>query len=224
MKQNPNRITLLRIIASVICFGLPTLFLILNPNISVQTILSYTPENTIAAACVLMIIYAVKSILVFFPLIILQIVAGSIFPPLIAIAINLLGILVVLTIPYLLGRLAGIRIIEQLTEKYPKFQHIINQQHKSSLFLCFFLRSISCLPGDLITMYFGATKTPFSQNLVGGALGILPGMILATIMGNSIQDPDSPAFWISLLLTIAISVASALFYYFYQHKKENNSK
>ena len=81
--------------------------------------------------------------------------------------------------------------------------------------LNFFLRAISCLPGDLVTLYLGATHTHFWHNFLGGTLGIVPGMILATVMGVGIQDPSSPTFWVSAALTVGLSVSSTVFYSVY---------
>ena len=71
-------------------------------------------------------------------------------------------------------------------------------------------------------MYLGATHTPFFHNLLGGTLGILPGMILATIMGINIQDPTSPAFWISVALSVGLAVLSTLLYYIYLKLQKEN--
>ena len=96
----------------------------------------------------------------------------------------------------------------------------MEKQSSHSSFLCFFLRVISCLPGDLVTMYLGATHTPFFHNLLGGTLGILPGLILATFMGRSIQDPSSPAFWISAALSVGLTVLSTVLYYVYLKRQK----
>ena len=92
------------------------------------------------------------------------------------------------------------------------------------LFLCFFLRAVSCLPGDIVTLYLGATRTPFWHNLLGGTLGILPGMVLATLMGSSIQDPSSPAFWLSAALSVGLAASSALLYavYWKRHREDGD--
>lgn len=122
-----------------------------------------------------------------------------------------------------MGKAAGIKAIQKLVQKYPRFGEIIGKQQDNALFLCFFLRIISCLPGDVVTMYFGATRTPFWQNLIAGALGVLPGMVLATLMGSSIQDPESPAFWISAILMITLAVLSAILYYAYRRKMQKKT-
>lgn len=198
----------------------------LHSDLSLDAILTYTPHNSLRSAALLLLFYGLKSATIFFPLLILEMAAGYLFPAPTALVINLLGILIVLTIPYWIGRAAGIRQINKLTEKYPKFQAIMEKQLDHSFFLSFFLRAISCLPGDIVTLYLGATHTSFWQNLVGGALGILPGMVLATFMGVSIQNPSSPAFWISVVLSVGLAVLSTVLYYVYlkrQKGKENTA-
>lgn len=146
--------------------------------------------------------------------------AGYLFPTPIALMVNLLGVLIVLTVPYWLGRTFGLRKVSKLTQKYPKFQAVMEKQTAHSLFLCFFLRVISCLPGDLVTMYLGAARTPFSHNLLGGVLGIVPGMVLATVMGLNIRDPASPAFWISAALSAGLAVLSTVLYSIYRKRQK----
>ena len=194
--------------------------LFLYSDISPQTILTDALQNPLLTAGLLLLLYMLKSLTIFFPLLILEMAAGYLFPAPAALIINFLGIGIVLTIPYWIGRALGLRQVSKLTRKYPKFQAIMEKQQNHSFFLCFFLRVISCLPGDIVTMYLGATHTPFSHNLLGGTLGILPGMILATFMGVNIQDPSSPAFWISAALSVGLAVFSIVFYYVYLKRQK----
>ena len=196
----------------------------LHSDISLQAVLTGAPQNPLLTAGVLLLLYMLKSLTIFFPLLILEMAAGYLFPAPAALLLNFLGIWIVLTIPYWIGHALGLRQVSKLTQKYPKFQTFMEKQQNPSFFLCFFLRVISCLPGDIVTMYFGATHTPFSHNLLGGTLGILPGMILATFMGLNIQDPSSPAFWISAALSVGLAVLSTVLYYVYlkrQKEKED---
>lgn len=194
--------------------------LFLYSDISPQTILTDALQNPLLTAGLLLLLYMLKSLTIFFPLLILEMAAGYLFPAPVALIINFLGIGIVLTIPYWIGRALGLRQVSKLTRKYPKFQAIMEKQQNHSFFLCFFLRVISCLPGDIVTMYLGATHTPFSHNLLGGTLGILPGMILATFMGVNIQDPSSPAFWISAALSVGLAVLSIVLYYVYLKRQK----
>lgn len=194
--------------------------LALHSDISLQAILAAVPQNPFLTVGLLLLLYMLKSLTIFFPLLILEMAVGYLFPAPAALIINFLGIWIVLTIPYWIGRALGIRQVSKLTRRYPKFQTVMKKQHSHSFFLCFFLRVISCLPGDLVTMYLGATHTPFFHNLLGGTLGILPGMVLATVMGVGIQDPSSPAFWISAVLSVGLAALSTMLYYVYlTHQK-----
>lgn len=194
--------------------------LFLYSDVSPQAILTDAPQDPLLAAGLLLLLYMLKSLTIFFPLLILEMAAGYLFPAPAALAINLLGVCIVLTIPYWIGRALGLRQVSKLTRKYPKLQAVMEKQNSHSVFLCFFLRVISCLPGDLVTMYLGATRTPFCHNLLGGILGIFPGMILATLMGINIQDPSSPAFWISVALSAGLAVASTALYYVYLKRQK----
>lgn len=221
-KRRPRRVYAAVCILGGIFLAL-AIALALPSNISLHTIWSYTPQHPFLAAPLLLLAYVLKSATIFFPLLALQMAAGYLFPIPSALVINLLGIWIILTVPYWIGRALGLRQVSKLTRKYPKFQAVLEIQQDHSFFLCFFLRAISCLPGDLVTMYLGATHTPFSHNLLGGTLGILPGMILATIMGVSIQDPSSPAFWISAALSVGLAILSTVFYSVYWKRQKGKT-
>lgn len=210
-----------KIILLILALLIAILCLLLDPDITVETLLAYTPENPALAAFVLLLLFGLKSATIFFPLIVLEITGGHLFPAGIALLINFIGISIVLTVPYWIGRISGINAIRSLIQKYPKFEEILTRQQSNSFFLCFFLRIINCLPGDVVTMYLGATKTPYLQNMAGGLLGLLPGMILATILGSNIQDPSSPAFWVSISLTAILSIASVGIYGLYRRRLRN---
>lgn len=211
-------------IFAIVILCLTILFAILatGDTFSLQKISYYVFQHPLLAAIVFLLLYAAKSFTVVFPILVLQIAVGNIFPIPSALVINLAGILIVLTIPYTIGKHVGMETVSKLIQKYPRFAKIIDVQQKNSLFLCFFLRIISCLPGDVVSMYFGATNTPLWQNLLGGTLGILPGMVLATFMGDSIQNPSSPEFWVSAILTVVLALTSLLLYYLYCKKLRNS--
>jgi uncharacterized membrane protein YdjX (TVP38/TMEM64 family) len=217
-KNKSTLLKMLRLFLLAICILILTVCFIASPELSVQTLLDHTPQNPVAAAAAILVLYVLKSVTVFFPLIILEIAVGHLFSHWVAFLINFIGMLIILTVPYWIGRATGMDAIQKQIQKHPKFGEILDKQQDRSFFLCFFLRVISCLPGDIVTMYLGATKTPFWKNLVAGALGVLPGMISATLMGESIQDPQSPMFWLSAGLMILLAALSVLFYYLYRRR------
>ena len=100
--------------------------------------------------------------------------------------------------------------------KYPRFADIVGRGQKNEVFLSFFLRIISCLPGDIVSIWFGASGARFVPYLFASLLGTMPGVICATLLGMNITDPTSPMFWISLGLNVLLSVLSAVGYFVYK--------
>lgn len=211
-------LTILRYIPLIICLGFATWYLLSGENISVDTILSRVPSTPLRAAVFMIVLYAAKSLSVVFPIIVLHIAGGFLFPPFVAVIVNTIGTIVELTVPYWVGRISRTAYTDRLMEKHPKIADVISKLDSKSFSMSFFLRIISCLPGDAVSMYLGVTKQPFKSYLAGSFLGTLPSIITATLLGTSVTDPTSPMFWISLSLTVGISVFSFLFYIIWQKK------
>ncbi len=209
---------ILRILPIALCICLIAAYLLLNQDITVRSILDYAPSNPQAAAVFLILMYALKSLSIVFPMIVLNIAGGFLFSPGAAVFVNIFGVVVTLILPYWVGRFSGANFAEKLIEKYPKLGEILRFQHRSAFFLSFFLRAISCLPGDAVSMYLGAVKMPFGKYLSGSLLGTLPGIITATLIGTSVTEPSSPLFWGSILLTALLSVISFLSYVIWYKK------
>ena len=119
-------------------------------------------------------------------------------------------------VAYWIGHISGTAALEKLVEKHSIIETIIQNQNNNSFFICFLLRTLYCLPGDIVSMYLGAAKTPFKCYLFASTLGTLPSTILATLFGASITEPSSPMFWISVVLMTLFAGASWLFYHIYK--------
>jgi uncharacterized membrane protein YdjX (TVP38/TMEM64 family) len=165
------------------------------------------------SALILLLLYALKSLSVAFPIAVLEVVAGIVFPLPIALLLNLIGIVIVLTIPYHIGRLSGHDLADQIIGRNKWLERISEYQSKNAFFVSFLLRVIAILPGDIVSMYLGASGIRFPQFLTGCLLGALPRMIAYTIAGDSIMTPNSPAFIISVLLSVLLAVISFAVHY-----------
>lgn len=209
---NKKMINFLKSLPLLACMLFVVLFLASGNDITVDTILNYTPESPFAAAVVLLLFYALKSVSFVFPIAVLQIAAGHLFPTPAALLINFLGRAITLSIPYWVGRFSGSDLISNLQEKYPKLKEICDRQGQRPVFISFLLRTFCFLPGDAVSLYLGAIGIPFRCYLTGGILGTTLGIVLATVLGSSITKPGSPAFWLSALLMALTAVISAVFY------------
>lgn len=126
MKPQKNRkiITFLKALPLIVCIIFIVLFLASGNDITVQTVLSYTPESPFAAAMVILLLYALKSVSFVFPIAVLQIATGHLFQTPVALFINFLGKTITLSIPYWVGRFSGSDMTGSLQRKYPKIKKI----------------------------------------------------------------------------------------------------
>lgn len=208
--------TILKYLPFVICILFVILFLVFGRDVTPEMLLHYTPENPVLAAFVLLAMYGFKSLSIFFPLIVLEVAGGYLFSPWTALLVNTVGVILCLTLPYLVGCLSGTEAVEKAIRKYPRFAEMIGRGQKNEVFLSFFLRIISILPGDIVSIWFGASGARFVPYLIASLLGTMPGVICATLLGMNITDPASPMFWISLGLNVLLSVLSAVGYFVYK--------
>ena len=177
---------------------------------TVQEILAWQPPNLMVAALVILAAYAVKSVLIFVPIMVMQIASGHFFSKEAAIFINTLGLAIVMAVPYWMGRLGGSKQMEKIMRRYPKVAKLVNLQHDNEMAVCFMLRACAVPPPDVVTMYLGASNVHFLTNVVGGVMGSFPCMVLTTLLGANIRDPASPAFWQVIALNIVWVLLSAL--------------
>ena len=209
-------LTMLRYAPLIVCAVFMCLYLFSGEDVTPESLLNFAPEDPLLAALFLILLYAFKSLTIFFPIIILNVLGGFMFEPFHALIVNSVGLLVELTVPYLIAKYSGSNISERMINKHPKLAEIVDAQGENSFFMTFFLRVISCLPGDAVSMYLGTTGIPLEKYLLASYLGSLPGMVAATLLGMSITDPTSPMFWVSIGLTVGISIISFLVYFIWR--------
>lgn len=129
------------------------LFLHNRYHISTEQILSWQPENLFLAAGILMLFYAVKSASVFIPIMIPQILADHLHTRDLALLINILGLLVVVSVPYGIGKTLGSAGMAELVREYPRIQTILNTQEENQMAFSFMFRVCAVPPADIVTMY-----------------------------------------------------------------------
>ncbi|MCC8357390.1 MAG: hypothetical protein LJU34_06055, partial [Oscillospiraceae bacterium] len=109
------------VIAADISIAPALIFLIalylLGNNVTGDTILSFTPENLWLAALVFMGLYAIKSVVVVIYLKLLYVASGLVFPLPIALAVNIVGTALEMTLPYLFGLYRCQRAMEKISTR-----------------------------------------------------------------------------------------------------------
>jgi len=193
-------------LASILIFM--ALYFVYGRDLDVQDLLNYSTGNLFLTAVIFVVLYAIKSLSVFFPIILLEVAVGMTYTVGPAIVINIIGNLACFTVPYLLGRYSGQGMTDYLIKKHPKLHEIYSRQKDNEWFISFFLRAISCLPGDIVSIYLGAQKFSYPVYLFGSLSGSIFGIIAATVMGDNILDPSSPQFIIAATVTLLIALSA----------------
>lgn len=200
------------------------LCLINKDRITVDNIVAYTPDNMFLAIIVMLALFAVKSVSIFIYCGLLYAASGILFPIPIAIAVNIVGSIIMATIPFWIGRKAGVSLVDDLLQKHPKLQFLKAIPIQNPFFMSFFVRIIGILPSDILGLYFGATGIQYKNYITGALLGMLPQTVTFCLMGTSINDVTSPEFMISLIFELSLMVISTTAYAIWMKRVKQKNK
>ena len=177
-------------------------------ELSVEQILSFTPENLWYAALIMCALFFLKSLSIFVYSGILFTVNGIIFPMALAIFMDAVGIAIMSTAPFFLGRRLGKGAVDAIKSKYPKFRELDRSGHENELLFTTILRLIHFLPSDIVSAFLGAHDFRYGGYLLGSVLGVMPSAVMFSFMGTSVSEPGSPQFIFSTVVQIAIILFS----------------
>lgn len=188
-------------------------------DIKAGQLLQLLPKTPLAAAGALLFAYALKSMSMVFPVTVLFLAAGAVFHPLAALLLNLLGLTVSVTLQYWIGRYSGEGLFCRLSEKHPRLRRAVQAANHNEFFASYLLRAAGVLNLDLTSMALGAAGISYRPFLFGSLLGLLPGMVLQTLMGRHLDEPFSPAFLLLFGAMLLLSFASALLCRLWERRK-----
>ncbi len=181
------------------------------PEFTTQELVEIAPSNLIIAILVILAAYAIKSLAMVFPILAIYIASGLLFPAPLAIAVNIAGALLNAAIPYFIGRYSCSVTVEKLIVKHPKLKKADIWTKKNSVLSVYILRIVGFLPGDVVSLFCGASNVRPLPYFLGSLLGKLPVLILATIMGTQAENMLSLKFLIPFIGLVALSLCSSFF-------------
>jgi len=177
-------------------------------DFSVEQVLSFTPENLWYAVLIMCGLFFLKSLSIFIYSGILFTVNGIIFPMALAIAMDCVGIAIMSTAPFFLGRRLGKGAVDAIKNKYPAFRELDRTGHENEFLFTTILRLIHFLPSDIVSAFLGANDFSYGKYLAGSIIGVIPSAVMFSFMGTSVSEPGSPQFIISTAVQIAIILFS----------------
>ena len=213
-----RRLRLARCLLGAVWIAIIVICLLHKEDFTLEGILSYTPRQPLLAALVLWGLFAVKSLSIFLYSGLLYAASGILFPLPVAIAVNIAGTAVMVSIPYWLGKKLGSQAVQYILHRWPKSAMLHDLHSGSDFFFVLIVRLLSILSADAVSAYMGAVGVKYRAYLPACLLGFLPTCILFPIMGMSISDVRSPQFLIAASIQLAEMLASCITFHFYRKK------
>lgn len=211
---------LVRVAVAMIIFVVAVIYYDELKNIDVRAIVEGSSSVYFAVATIWGI-YFVKSVLFIIPASLIYISIGMAFSPVTACLISLVGIIVEVTATYFLGRFLGGDYVENLLRKSKGGQKILDMKLNDNFLALLGIRALPVFPIDFVSLFWGASKCKFLRYFIASVIGIMPRVILFTILGDGIYD-YIPIHLIIKIVIFAIPVASIVYLikHFIKIKKE----
>lgn len=154
-------------------------------SLDVEQILS-SIDNTALIVAVVLCMYFVKGLIFILPASVIYIAVGVILSPWLAVGVNIIGIIIEVTVTYILGRFLGGDYVKKLLLKKKTGQKILATDFQNKKWLIFITRLLPMFPIDFLSLFFGATKSNFLIYFILSVVGIAPRVILFTVIGDNL--------------------------------------
>ena len=167
-------------------------------------------DSLILAAVTVIGVYFVKSFVFVVPASLVYLAVGMAFETWQAIVISTVGIASEITCTYFLGRFLGKDAVTKKLSGNKVGEKLLNMKSKNKNLVIFTIR-FTGLPIDFSSLFMGAFDFRFLPYFVLSLLGILPRVILLTIIGDSFYNLI-PMKYIITAIIVAIPLGLSAFF------------
>lgn len=223
-KSSDNLFNYKKIITVVLIIIGIIIYLIFGEEITVDNILNMSPRNRIIASIFILILYLIKSMSIVGPIMALYIASGLIFPLYWAIPLNILGVAIGLTYSYKIGYSSGDFLKEKILSRYDKLNEFYSVVKDNEWFSAFIIRIVGLLPHDIVNMFFGSLRISYYKYMTASIIGLMPMMIISTVIGRTITDPTSREFLWAVIMRVVLSISASLIYRIILNKSKKSTK
>ncbi len=197
------------ILKAVFAIGL-TAAIIINyktlSNLDIRELIN-SAGSVSAAAFLVLGVYLLKSVVFVVPASLIYIAVGMAFDTRLAIVLNCVGIMLEITATYIMGKILGKDAVTKRLSKVKAGEKLLNMQSKSKNLMVFTIR-ITGLPIDFSSLFMGAFDFKYLPYFLFSLLGILPRVILLTVIGDRFYNLI-PMKYIITAVIIIIPLAAA---------------
>jgi phospholipase D1/2 len=180
---------------------------------TVETVTAWAETfSTYPAAPLLVVAAYIVGSVVFFPRTLLTLGTVLAFGPWFGFVYAMLGVLVAAFLTYYVGRLVSRDTVRRIAGE--KINNITNTLRRRGLIAVVAVRMLPIAPFDIVNVVCGATRIKLWHFMVGTFIGMLPGMLAATVFGDQLKNAmgDGKINWwvvavIALLFGASIFIA-----------------
>lgn len=162
------------------------------------------------APIIFLLIYSLKPIFLFVPVLPLSIVAGSVFGPYKAFLLSMIGCFASATLAFFLANFLGRSFVEKLLKG--KTMKLDSSIEKHGALIMAMMRLSFVFPYDPLSYAAGLTKMKYKDFILGTLIGVSPEMLSYSLMGKSLEHPFSKGFFIPILSIIIIALSASYIY------------
>ena len=131
-------------------------------------------------------VYALKSVVFVVPASLIYVAVGGIFSHWKAVALNLAGIFLELTLTFLLGKLLGRKTVTTILSKSEKGQKLLEKDLGTKPLMILGIRAVPAFPIDLVSLLYGVTGCGYFRYILFSFLGVSWRVVLFTVIGNDV--------------------------------------
>ena len=144
------------------------------------------------------------------PASVVYVAVGAIMDPAIAVAVNLLGIFIEVSVTYFLGRFLGKDAVHAMLSKKEIGRKLLAKDIQSKTSVLVAIRAVPAFPIDFVSLFYGASGCRYLKYALLSTAGIAWRVILFTLLGDAIFS------WIpmdTIILIVICLIPVGVIYY-----------
>lgn len=199
MKKKDIFFIILRCVIALALFAIAIIYYDELSNVNVATLVAGTDKVAVMIGIILAL-YFVKALVFVIPASLVYVAVGVILTPTLAVAVNLTGIFIEVSVTYLLGRFLGKDAVFRLLTKKEAGKKLLEKDIQSKASALLVIRAVPAFPIDFVSLLYGASGCAYLKYALLSLAGISWRVILFTLIGDGVFS------WIPLDTIILIAI------------------
>lgn len=176
------------ILKCIIALSLFTVAIVYYEELSTIDVKALAQVTDKLAVLILMVlaVYIVKALVFVVPASVVYVAVGAIMNPVLAVAVNLFGIFIEVSVTYWLGRFLGKDAVHAMLSKKEIGRKLLEKDIQSKASILVSVRAIPAFPIDFVSLFYGASGCRYVKYALLSVAGIAWRVILFTLLGDAI--------------------------------------